>query len=103
MSPTDFKEVIEGWLARAENPASGLEAEVYAAREKIKQLEHAIIEGKKVAELKEQEENIKVETLEKVIMAMACEIKSLQEGNEPLLSSGKEKALKEAREKLKKN
>ena len=31
-------------------------------------------------------------------MAMACEIKSLQEGNEPLLASGKEKSMKEAEE-----
>ena len=34
----------------------------------------------------------------KIIMAMACEIKSLQEGNEPLFASGKEKSMKEAEE-----
>ena len=100
MSAINFQEVMDGWLARAENPAIGMEAELWAAREKIKQLEHNLNEKQKVSDVKEQEQNIKIEMMEKVIMAMAGELQSLQEGNEPQLSMGKTKALEKAQEGL---
>ena len=52
-----------------------------SAREKIKELEHDIREGKKISEVNEPEKNVRIEMLEKVIMAMGSEIKSLNEGH----------------------
>ena len=51
MPSNDFKQVVEGWLARAVNPASGMEAELMSAKEKIRQLKHKIQEERKVFEL----------------------------------------------------
>ena len=76
MSAIDFQELLDGWLARAENPASGMDAELQAARQKIKELKHIIREEKKMSEVNDQEKNIKIEMLEKVIMAMANELRS---------------------------
>ena len=46
MSHREFKELVEGWMAKAEHPATSLvtrlEAELNSAREEIKQLEHKI-------------------------------------------------------------
>ena len=96
----NIKEVVEGWLAKAENPATGMEVELNSAREKIKLLEHKLKEEVKIGEIKQQEETIQDEKYEKVTMMMAKEIRNLQEGKEPGLASGKDKALAEAREKL---
>ena len=100
MSSASFQELLDVWLARAESPASGMEAELQSAREKIKELEHNIREGKRISEVKEQEKNVRIEMLEKVIMAMGSEIKSLNEGHKPQLSMGKPRAIEEAQEKL---
>ena len=97
---SSVKELVEVWLARAENPAAGMEAQLNTANEKIKQLEHKLQEEFKIAEIKKQEEDIKTEKYEKVILVMAKEIKNLQEGREPELSSGREKVIKEAHEQL---
>ena len=101
MPPPDFKELVEGWLARASNPATGMDVKLRTAQEKILQLEHKIKEERKISELKQQEDTIKAEKLEKVIMIMAREITNLQEGKSPELSSVKDKELKNAQEKLK--
>ena len=90
------KDLVEEWLARAENPASRMEAELKAAKERIKQLEHERREEKKILELKQVEENVKTEKFEKVIMMMAKELKNLPEGKAPEIASGKERALEEA-------
>ena len=101
MPPADFKELVEGWLARASNPTPGMDADLRSAREKILQLEHRIQEDKKILELKQQEDNIKTERLEKVIMIMAVEINNLHKGITSNISSVKDKDLKEAQEKIK--
>ena len=95
-----IKELVELWLARAENPASGMSDQLNTAKEKIKQLEHKLKEEVKLAEIKKQEGDIQTEKYEKVIMVMAMEIRNLQEGRDPELSNGREKVLKEAREQL---
>ena len=66
MSTVGFQEILEGWLAKAANPAHGMEAELQLAREKLKQLVHTIKEEKKISELREQEQNAKIEMLEKL-------------------------------------
>ena len=96
----NVKELVECWLARAENPATGMEAEPNFAKEKINQLEHKLKQEVKMGEVKQQEQVIQTEKYEKVIMMMAMEIRNLHEGKEPELSCGKDKSLKEAREKL---
>ena len=98
-----IQDLVEEWLEKAENPSSRMEAELISAKEKIKQLEHEIREEKKVVDLKKQEDNLKTEKLEKVIIVMAKAIKNLQEGKDTELSSRKEKALEEARLKLQKS
>ena len=100
MPPSDFKDLVEGWLARASNPATGMDVELWTAQEKILKLEHKIKEERKISELKQQEDTIQAEKLEKVFMIMAKEITNLQEGKTPELSSIKEKELKNAQEKL---
>ena len=40
MPPSDFKDLVEGWLARASNPATGMDVELWTAQEKILKLEH---------------------------------------------------------------
>ena len=98
-----IQDLVEEWLEKAENPSSRMEAELISAKEKIKQLEHEIREEKKVMDLKKQEDNLKTEKLEKVIIVMAKAIKNLQEGKDTELSSRKEKALEEAQLKLQKS
>ena len=94
------KEIVEVWLARAQRPAAGLEADLKKAAEKIKQLEHVLKEEKKISEIFKQEHITQTETQEKVIMMMATEIRNLQEGKESQLADGKDKALKETLDKL---
>ena len=96
----ESRAIVEEWLARAQNPATGLEANLKKAEEKIKQLEHKMKEDKKITDIIKQEHVIQIETQENVIMMMATEIKNLQEGRESQLSDGKEKALTEALKKL---
>ena len=72
-----LKKVIQGWLAKARNPASRLEAELKAAEEKIKQLEHEKKEESKIAEIIQEEHVAKIEQYEKIIMMMASEIKKI--------------------------
>ena len=91
---------MEMWLARAKNPASGLEAELKKAGEKIKQLEHELQEEKKMWQIIKVEQVVQTDTRENVIMMMATEKKNLQKGRESQLSDGKEKVLKETLEKL---
>ena len=79
----------------------GMDAKLRAAQERIIQLEHKIKEDTKMNELKQQEDAINAEKLEKVIMIMAREITNLQEGKMPELSMVKDKSLKEAQEQLK--
>ena len=100
MPPIDFKELVEGWLAKAVNPASGMEAELQSAQEKIRQLEHKLQEERKIFELKHQEDNIQAEKHVKVIMIMAREITNLQEGKSPELARANDKVLKDAQEKV---
>ena len=100
MPPSDFKDLVEGWLARASNPATGMDVELRTAQERILKLKHKIKEERKISELKQQEDTIQAEKLEKVFMIMAKEITNLQEGKTPELSSIKEKELKIAQEKL---
>ena len=38
--PASVMDMVEGWLARARNPASRMEAQLQAAEGKIKQIEH---------------------------------------------------------------
>ena len=61
----NVKELVECWLVRAENPATGMEAELNSAREKIKQLEHKFKEEVKIGEVKQQEQSIQMENYEK--------------------------------------
>ena len=95
-----IKSIVEVWLARAKNPATGLEAELKKAADNIQQLEHELGEEKKLTEIMKQEQVIHNATQEKVIMMMAIEIKNLQEGKETQLSDGKDKVLKETLKKL---
>ena len=95
------KEMVEWWMARAENPTTGMEAELKAAKARIKQLEHELKEDRKMADIKRQEEVIKMERYEEVIMMMAKEVKNLQEGKEPELVNQKNKALEEINNQLK--
>ena len=46
-------DLVEGWLAKAENPATGMEEELSSAREQIKLLEHKLKEEVKIAEIKQ--------------------------------------------------
>ena len=94
--PPKVKDMVEGWLARARNPASRMEAQLQAAEGKIKQIEHEKKEEIKIWEIRHQEQTIKIEQYEKVMMMMATKIKNLQEGKPPQIDDGKEKALKEA-------
>ena len=93
-----LKKVIQGWLAKARNPASRLEAELKAAEEKIKQLEHEKKEESKIAEIKEQEHVAKIEQYEKIIMMMASEIHNLHAGKEPELEDEKDNSEDEKKE-----
>ena len=81
--PERVKKTVEVWLAKAMNPSSRLEAELKAAQDKIVQLEHVIEEDKKISQIKQQEDKIKLEKHERVIMMMAREINNLNKGNEP--------------------
>ena len=98
--PPQVKDMVAGWLARARNPASRLEAQLQETEQKLKHLEHEKKEEAKIAEIKQQEQNMKIEQYEKVIMMMANEIKNLQEGKETEIGDEKEAELKEAKEKL---
>ena len=49
------KRIAEEWLAKAENSAKGMDGDLKAAREKIKQLEHIIEKDKKIFKLKQKE------------------------------------------------
>ena len=81
----NVKELVECWQARAENPATGMEAELNFAKEKLNQLEHKLKEEVKMGEVKQQEQLIQTEKYEKVIMMMAREIRNLHEEKEPEL------------------
>ena len=67
MPPSDFKDLVEGWLARASNPATGMDVKLRTAQEKILKLEHKTKEERKISELKQQEDTIQAEKLEKGI------------------------------------
>ena len=101
--PPQVKDMVEGWLARARNPASRMEAQLQAAEEKIRQIEHEKNEELKIHEIKHQEQKMKIEQYEKVMMMMATEIKNLQDGKQPQIDDGKEKALREANDRLEKS
>ena len=95
------KRIAEEWLAKAENSATGMDGDLKAAREKIKQLKHIIEEDKKILKLKQKEDEIRAEQLEKVIRMMAREIKNLQEGKTPELVTQKDDMLKKAHKQVK--
>ena len=77
-----------------------MEAQLQEAEQKLKQLEHEKKEESKIAEIKQQEQNVKIDQYEKVIMMMAMEIKNLQDGKETEIGDEKEAVLKKAKEKL---
>ena len=97
----EVKRIAQEWLAKAENPATGMDGDLKAAREKIKQLEQIIEEDKKIFKVKQQEETMRSEQLEKVIMMMAKEIRNLQESKEPELLTQIENLLRKAHEQVK--
>ena len=101
-SEDKIRELVEGWLARARNPSSRMEAQLKAAEERIKQLEHEKIEEAKGAEIKQQEHKIQVDKYEKVIMMMATELKNIQEGKEPQIADERKKALEAVEEEVEK-
>ena len=65
-------------------------------------MEHDKIEEAKGAEIKQQEHNIQMDKYVKVIMMMATELKNIQEGKEPQIANGKEKALEASEEEVEK-
>ena len=54
------RDMVEGWLARARNPASRMEPQLHAAEEKIKQMEQESKEETKIGEIRHQEQTIKI-------------------------------------------
>ena len=94
------REMVDFWLARAENPAPGMESELMSAKAKIQQLEHELKEDRKMFDIKHQEDILKAEKHEKVILMMAREIKNIKEGKEPEISNQKDKALEKANKEL---
>ena len=46
MDGQEVKQMVEDWLAKAQDPFSRMEAELNTAKEKIKQLEHEKEEDK---------------------------------------------------------
>ena len=51
----------KGWLAKARNPTSRIAAQLQAAEEKIKQMEHERNEEMKIGETRYQEQTIKID------------------------------------------
>ena len=86
-----IKDLVAVWLVRAQVPATGLEAELKTAQEKIKQLENAVKEEKGKSEKIKEDTLNKTNEYEKVMLMMAAEIKNLQEGKDSLLPDIKEK------------
>ena len=90
----------EWWLARAENPAPGMESELKSAKAKIQHLEHEHKEDRNMFDYKQHEDILKAEKYKKAIFMMAREIKNLCEGKDPELSNQKDKALEKAKKDL---
>ena len=82
----NIRNQAEGWLARAQNPASRMEVKCNVVEESIKQMEHE--RNKSTKDIKQHELNRLVDKYAKIIMMKTTEINIL-DGKELKISYGK--------------